>query len=77
MLCLGERAVYAQAAPVDYWIPGWPMGFGGDSTAGQSPDTYGNFPSFDFRDVEAAAFPMRATIFRTAFLSAANAAAWA
>lgn len=49
-LCLGGRAAHAQTGPVGYWIPGWPMGFGGDSTTGQSPDTYGNFPSFDFSD---------------------------
>jgi opacity protein-like surface antigen len=49
-LCLGGRAADAQTGPVGYWIPGWPMGFGGDSTTGQSPDTYGNFPSFDFSD---------------------------
>ena len=50
-LCLGGRAADAQTGPVGYWTPGWPMGFGGDSTTGQSPDTYGNFPSFDFRDL--------------------------
>jgi hypothetical protein len=50
VLCLGGRAAYGQAAPVGYWTPGWPMGFGDDLTAGQSPDTYGNFPSFDFSD---------------------------
>jgi hypothetical protein len=49
MLCLGARAAHAQAAPVNYWIPGWPMGFSGE--AGESPNAYGNFPSFDFRDV--------------------------
>jgi opacity protein-like surface antigen len=49
-LCLGGRAAHAQTGPVGYWIPGWPMGFGGNSTTGQSPDTYGNFPSFDFSD---------------------------
>src|SRR5437870_11463907 len=49
MLCLGTRAAHAQASPVNYWIPGWPMGFGGD--AGGSPNAYGNFPSFDFREV--------------------------
>ena len=47
-LCLGAPAAYAQASPVNYWIPGWPMGFSG--AAGESPDAYGNFPSFDFRD---------------------------
>jgi hypothetical protein len=50
MLCLGGRTAHAQAAPVGYWIPGWSMGLGGDSTDGQSPNTYGNFPSFDFSD---------------------------
>jgi hypothetical protein len=48
MLCLGARAAHAQASPVNYWIPGWPMGFSG--AAGESPDAYGTFPSFDFRD---------------------------
>lgn len=51
MLCLGTRAAHAQASPVNYWIPGWPMGFSGD--AGESPNAYGSFPSFDFRDVGA------------------------
>jgi len=49
MLCLVERAAHAQTGPVGYWIPGWPMGFSGD--AGENPNAYGNFPSFDFRDV--------------------------
>jgi hypothetical protein len=48
MLCLGARAAHAQASPVNYWIPGWPMGFSGD--AGESANSYGSFPSFDFRD---------------------------
>ena len=46
-LCLGARAACAQGAPVRYWIPGGPFGFGGGSTVGESPDTYGNFPGFD------------------------------
>ena len=46
-LCLGGRTAHAQAAPVTYWIPGWPIGFGGSPTFGQSPNTYGNFPGFD------------------------------
>lgn len=46
-LCLGGRSAHAQAGPVTYWIPGWPVGFGGDPAAGQSSNTYGNFPSFD------------------------------
>ena len=45
-LCLGGRTAHAQAAPVTYFIPGWPFGFGGD-VAGLSASTYGNFPSFD------------------------------
>lgn len=49
MLCLGAQAAHAQASPVNYWIPGWPMGFSGD--AGESPNAYGSFPSFDFRDL--------------------------
>jgi hypothetical protein len=48
-LCLGAQAAHAQASPVNYWIPGWPMGFSG--AAGEGANAYGNFPSFDFRDV--------------------------
>jgi opacity protein-like surface antigen len=46
-LCLGGRAAHAQAAPVSYWLPNWPIGFGGDPTSGQGANTYGNFPGFD------------------------------
>jgi hypothetical protein len=46
-LCLGGRTAHAQAGPVPYWTPSWPLGFGDNLPAGQSPDTYGNFPSFD------------------------------
>jgi opacity protein-like surface antigen len=55
-LCLGARTAYAQAAPVTYWIPSWPIGFGGNLTAGQSSNTYGNFPSFDGRDARGGGF---------------------
>ena len=46
-LCLSGRTAHAQAAAVNYWIPGWPFGLGANLT-GQSSDTYGNFPSFSF-----------------------------
>ena len=49
LLCLGGRTAYAQASPLTYWTPGWPAGFGGDG-AGQSANTYGNFPGFQFSD---------------------------
>jgi opacity protein-like surface antigen len=49
MLCLGDRTAHAQAAPVTYWLPGWPLGFGGNPTDGESSNTYGDFPSFDAR----------------------------
>jgi len=51
-LCLGGRAAHAQAAPVSYWIPGWPLGFGGNLAAGQGSNTYGNFPGFDGSDAQ-------------------------
>ncbi len=50
VLCLGGRTAHAQAAPVTYWTPGWPAGFGGNLTGGQSSNTYGNFPGFDGSD---------------------------
>jgi opacity protein-like surface antigen len=55
-LCLGGRTAHAQAAPVTYWIPSWPVGFGGNLTAGQSSNTYGNFPSFDGSDARGGGF---------------------
>jgi opacity protein-like surface antigen len=36
----------AQAAPVQYWTPGWPAGFS-DPSAGRGVEAYGNFPGFD------------------------------
>jgi opacity protein-like surface antigen len=55
-LCLGGRTAHAQAAPVSYWIPGWPVGFGGNLTVGQGSNTYGNFPSFDSGDARGSGF---------------------
>ena len=55
-LCLGGRTAHAQAAPVTYWIPSWPVGFGGNPTVGQSSNTYGNFPSFDGSDARGGGF---------------------
>jgi opacity protein-like surface antigen len=49
-LCLGGRTAHAQAAPVTYWIPSWPLGFGGAPAAGQNANSYGNFPAYDGRD---------------------------
>ena len=55
-LCLGGRTAHAQAAPVTYWTPGWPLGFGGSPIVDQSSDTYGNFPSFDGSDARGGGF---------------------
>jgi hypothetical protein len=52
-LCLGGRTAHAQAAPVPYWMPGWPIGFGGIPAVGESSNTYGNFPGFDGSDAGA------------------------
>ncbi len=49
-LCVGGRDAHAQAGPVPYWIPGWPMGFGGDPAADTGSNTYGNFPGFNFSE---------------------------
>ena len=46
-LCLGTRTAHAQAAPVTYWIPSWPVGFGNNLTVCPSSNTYGIFPGFD------------------------------
>jgi opacity protein-like surface antigen len=62
-LCLGGRTAHAQAAPVTYWTPGWPAGFGGNLTVGQSSNTYGNFPSFDGSDARGGGFSYMRTNF--------------
>jgi opacity protein-like surface antigen len=33
-LCPGTRTAHAQAAPVPYWVPSWPLGFGGNLALG-------------------------------------------
>ena len=50
LACLGGRAAHAQAGPVGYWLPNWPIGFGGNPAAGQNSNAYGNFPGFDGND---------------------------
>jgi opacity protein-like surface antigen len=55
-LCLGGRTAHAQAGPVSYWIPGWPIGFGDNPAGGQSLNTYGNFPGFDGGDARGGGF---------------------
>jgi hypothetical protein len=49
-LCLGGRTAHAQAAPVTYWTPSWPIGFGGNLTFGQSSNSYGNLAGFNGSD---------------------------
>jgi opacity protein-like surface antigen len=56
VLCLGGRTAHAQTAPLTYWTPGWPLGFGDNTTAGQGANTYGNFPSFDGSDARGGGF---------------------
>jgi opacity protein-like surface antigen len=55
-LCLGARTAHAQAAPVPYWIPGGPVGFGGNLTFGQSSNAYGNFAGLDGNDARGGGF---------------------
>jgi hypothetical protein len=63
VLCLDGRTAHAQSGPVTYWIPGWPIGFGGNPTVGQSSNTYGNFPSFDGSDARGGGFSYSRTNF--------------
>ena len=52
----GRPNGHAQAAPVTYWLPGWPIGFGGDPAVDPGSNTYGNFPSFDGSDARGGGF---------------------
>ena len=62
-LCPAGRIAHAQAAPVPYWTPGWPLGFGspafGQDSNAQAWSTYGNFPSFDGRAARSGFSSMR------------------
>jgi hypothetical protein len=53
VLCQGGRTAQGQVAPVPYWVPSWPFGFGGNLTAGQSSN---NFLSFDSTDARGSDF---------------------
>jgi hypothetical protein len=55
-LCLSGRTAHGQTAPVPYWIPSWPFGFGGNLTAGQGSNPFGNFLSFDRTDARGSDF---------------------
>jgi opacity protein-like surface antigen len=44
---LGGPTAHAQSAPLSYWTPGWPLGFGGHPAGGEDTNTYANFPGFD------------------------------
>jgi opacity protein-like surface antigen len=45
-LCSDGRMAHAQAAPVPYWGPSWPIGFGGNPSD-QNSNIYGSFSSLD------------------------------
>jgi opacity protein-like surface antigen len=57
-LCPGGRAAHAQAAPVSYWMPSGPVGFGGNLMFGQSSNAYGNFAGFNGSDAGGGGFAL-------------------
>jgi opacity protein-like surface antigen len=61
-LCLGGPAAHAQVAPLSYWIPGGPFGFGGSLSGVQSLNTYGDFPNFDFNGGGGGGFAARSSL---------------
>ena len=56
-LGLGARTAQAQAAPLTYFTPGWPLGFAGGAVDARGASSYGNFPSFDGGDVRNGGLP--------------------
>jgi hypothetical protein len=59
-LCLSWSAARAQGAPVKYWIPFGPFGFGGGAAESTGVETYSNFPSFDVEQADKGGFSVRA-----------------
>jgi opacity protein-like surface antigen len=45
-LCFDGRAAHAQVNPVSFWTSGWQTGFGGNPTADQSSNPYGDLLAF-------------------------------
>jgi hypothetical protein len=58
VLCLNWSAAHAQGAPVKYWIPFGPFGFGGATDSAGSP-TYGDVPGFDLEQANISGFSIR------------------
>ncbi|RJF70813.1 hypothetical protein D4Q52_15630 [Rhodopseudomonas palustris] len=46
LLSLGAQAASAQSAPIRYWVPGGPFGFGGGATESWQPLSWGDVPGF-------------------------------
>jgi hypothetical protein len=49
-LSLLAQPAHAQVNPLTYWTPGWPIGFSGNTAAGLTSESYGNFPGFEGTD---------------------------
>jgi opacity protein-like surface antigen len=63
-LCLAGRAAHAQSAPFAYWMPNWPIGFGGSLSAASSANAFGNGPGLDSGDAKGAGFSYARTHFQ-------------
>jgi hypothetical protein len=59
VLCLGAPAAQAQVAPVRYWIPGGPFGFGGAVAETPSTETSADGTGFGAGDAERTGFSFR------------------
>jgi hypothetical protein len=57
------RTAHAQAAPVSYWMPGGPIGFGGNLMFGQSSNSSGNLAGFNGTDAGGGGFSLTRTNF--------------
>jgi opacity protein-like surface antigen len=58
-LCLSGRTAHAQAGSVPYWTATWPSGLGGNLTADQSLNPYGNLLGFSGSDAGSGNFSTR------------------
>ncbi|MGJ5176711.1 outer membrane protein [Bradyrhizobium oligotrophicum] len=59
-LGFGGPAAHAQTAPLQYWLPGWPVGFSDAGTQGL--ESYGNFPSFTGNGSDSGFFARRYSV---------------
>jgi len=76
VLCLGIPAAQAQVAPIRYWVPGGPFGFGGGLAETLGPETAADGTAFAAGDAEPTGFKFRSASGSVNALTGGLGASW-